>query len=141
MVATGGPIILHSAANSGGISGPERPDGAHGIAVARSRCSEHALQQTPGLAAPGSAERAVLELPEHVRGASVRCVNAVSFLPMSILCRPALPLCSGGAWCFGSLPSGWVGLVLMRIEAAARRRDGEWSRVDARALGSDELGP
>lgn len=29
----------------------------------------------------------------------------------------------------------------MRIEAAARRRDGEWSRVDARALGSDELGP
>ena len=42
--------------------------------------------------------------------------------------------CSGGPWSSCSLPSVRVGLVLMRVEAAASPRDGGWSRVDAGAL-------
>lgn len=52
-----------------------------------------------------------------------------------------LPLCSRGAWCFCSLPSGRARPVLLSTEAAASRRDGGQSREDARALGSHELGP
>lgn len=85
-----------------------------GVVVPRPCCSDHALQQMPAWAAPGSAELMLLALPEHLRGASVHYVNAIFFLLMAALLWPASAPLLWRHECLCLVPSLRVRLVAMK---------------------------
>lgn len=139
MVSAGGLIILHSAVSGHGISGPGNPDGANGaggrtVLLQRARTAADAwvgssrVSRMHDAGTPKSSGEVRL-LAGRMPLASCPCLLSAD--------QP-LPLCSRGAWCFCLLPSGRARPVLM---STVSRRDGGQSRVDARTLGSHELGP